>query len=187
MVVGSEVPIAAGDTAGAGAPGGDASTKTGNGGTAAARPVPVTPVRRRAEGTIPSGMGVSPAAVKPRLHVQATEPSTIERDLSLSEVTYSLWQLKAQQESESDHQWFLQATKAMEHHASMLDRQAVSIMKLRADAAEAVSQTQVAVQQAADHHAEHQRAIELFGQTAAEQHTQLDAMLRDKWLRKSRG
>ena len=51
-------------------------------------------------------------------------------------------------------------------------------MKLRADAAEAVSQTQVAVQQVADNHVEHQRAIELLGQAAKEQHTQLDATLR---------
>ena len=159
---------------------------TGSGGTAAARAAPVTPVRRRVEGTTLSGMGVSPAAVQPRLHVQATEPSTIERDLSLSEVTYSLWQLKAQQES--DHQWFLQATKAMENHASMLDRQAVSILKLRADAAEAVSQTQVAVQQVADNHVEHQRAIELLGQAAKEQHTcSSTRRYGDKWLRKTRG
>ena len=75
----------------------------------------------------------------------------------------------------------------MDNHASMLDRQAVSIMKLRADAAEAVSQTQVAVQQVADNHVEHQRAIELLGQAAKEQHTQLDATLRGRWLRKSRG
>ena len=125
MVVGSEFPTAASGATAAGAPGGDSSM----GGGAAAQPSPVTPMRRRIEIVTPARGGISPVATKARLHETAVEPDSIERELSLSEVTYSLWQLKAQQMN--DHQWFLQATAAMDNHAATLDRQAISIIKLR--------------------------------------------------------
>ena len=149
---------------------------TGTAATGAATPTPVTPVCRRIEGTTPAGMEVTPAAHKPRVHELAVEPDSIERELSMSEVTYSLWQLKKQQQN--DHQWFLQATASLSNHAQTLDRQAVSIMKLRADTAEAVSQTQAAVAQVCASHDQHQAAIELFEQAAEMHHQKLDVDLR---------
>ena len=133
-------------------------------------------VRRRIETTTPAGAGVSPVAQRPRVHEIATEPETIERELTMSEVTYSLWQLKDQQAK--DHQWFLEATASIANHAQMLDRQAVSIMKLRTDAAEAVSQTQAAVAQVGASHEQHQAAIELLEQVVESHHTKLDVDLR---------
>ena len=146
------------------------------GGGAAAQPSPVTPMRRRIEIVTPARGGISPVATKARLHEIAVEPDSIERELSLSEVTYSLWQLKAQQMN--DHQWFLQATAAMDNHAATLDRQAISIIKLRPDTAEAVTQTQSAVERVAEHHTEHKRAIEMLGKVAEDQHKNLDTSLR---------
>ena len=101
------------------------------GGAATPQAAPVTPMRRRIEVVTPRRGGVSPAATKPRLHEIAVEPDTIERELTMSEVTYSLWQLKAQQTT--DHQWFVQATNALDNHAVILDRQAINVLKLRAD------------------------------------------------------
>ena len=69
--------------------------------------------------------------------------------------------------STKDHEWFLEATASITNHARMLDRQAVSIMKLRTDAAEAVSQTQAAVAQVGASHEQHQAAIELLEQVVA--------------------
>ena len=66
----------------------------------------------------------------------------------------------------------------MENHASMLDRQAVSIMKLRTDAAEAVSQTQEGLAQISENATKHNQAIEILKQAAESQHAQLDTSLR---------
>ena len=87
---------AAAAAAAAAPPGGGDNAMTGTAATGATTPAPVTPMRRRYEGTMPGGGGVSPAATKPRLHELAVEPDKIERELTMSEVTYSLWQLKEQ-------------------------------------------------------------------------------------------
>ena len=110
------------------------------------------------------------------MHEVAVEPHSIERELSASEITYSLWQLKKQQEI--DHQWFLQATATMANHAQMLDGHALKMVKLRMDTHEAVSQTQAAVTQVHASHEQHTAAIDLLAQTAEIHNQKLDGDLR---------
>ena len=50
--------------------------------------------RRYVQGAISPGGAVSPAATKPRLHEQAVEPESIERELTMGKVTCSLWPSK---------------------------------------------------------------------------------------------
>ena len=93
-----------------------------------------------------------------------------------TEVTVAMMQLKAQQQT--DHAWFNQATQALDDHAMRLDRIAVSVMKLRAETAEAVAGTQQVVATIANHHDEHTQAILMLGDEARRQQGQLDAELR---------
>ena len=55
---------------------------------------------------------------------------------------------------------------------------AVNILKLRADASEAVANTQAAVRQMAQNHEEHKKAIELLGRAAEQYQANLDTTLR---------
>ena len=62
--------------------------------------------------------------------------------MTMGEVTQAMQQLKTQQNG--DHVWCTSATAALEDHAVRLDRIAVSIMKLRAETADAVGNTTTA-------------------------------------------
>ena len=97
-------------------------------------------------------------------------------DMTLTELSVIIGQVQAQQRC--DHAWFVDANNGMAHHESMLDRQAIAIMKLRADTSEAVSTTRDVVEKIAQHHGEHTQAIEMLGQVAERQHARLGTTLR---------
>ena len=70
------------------------------------------------------------------------------------------------------------ATASLEDHAVRLDRLAVSVMKLRTEASDAVQGTRQAVDTIAKHNDEHKQAIMMQGEEAKRQNGQLDNTLR---------
>ena len=188
MVVGASVESAAAAGAAGDARMGDGGGNSGSG-VGAFAPTPTTPVgagtrrRRYTEGVAPPGGAVSPAATRARAHEIASQPGSVERDMSLGEMTLAMGQFMAQQRC--DHAWFVKATEALDNHAVLIDKAMVSVMKLRGDTQQAVNDAQTVIAQIADHtttidgnYREHTKAIKVLAQAAENQHASLDKSLR---------
>ena len=122
------------------------------------------------------GAGVSPAAVKPRIHEVATEPDSIEQEMTMRDMTMAVMQWRAPQNC--DHAWFVDATRALDDHAARLYRQALCLIKLRSDAPEATAMTQTGTAQIAQVEPAHHNAIGNLAAAAEKQHASLDTSLR---------